>query len=546
MIDQRRSGDGRRRSADVTLLLGSVEDIGPDDPAFILRRAVAYRMNNTPRSRLSAAPLDELARAHLQAQRESITASEASTNRDDEPGSTPTPTSARSTAGATPVRPPEKLSRQEIIAAQRAASRDKQRAILSAQSNSEQGVDIILPDKATIRSSRLGTPNDGIRYSYIEPDGETYDISEIMEEEWHAQKEGNSTHPNEDVTRSIGQSGEKGDLLESALGRQGVSEPAQHNLGDNINRVLNRVKNDPTLVGSSGGRVSSVYSDKDLVLSPPSRPERAPDRAPSRSSTPSGMQGTLKTGKLNLAASDHRKNTSVHSFEGSEPSVYESTSSTPNRQDTYAGNLYKARLRETVDSPNRSVQDEGTEEDHYLPPASARKRPLVVHKDHDFGFSRMMAVVEMSAVMREPAPWQKTRAASQAAEPRRLRRQQSMLTSDTIVDDVLFGPKLDLEELHPKVREIYEPVAKRLSALDKACFSLVDSKPGVGADLWFRKSMIYYLRLFAYLIPVNRFVLFGFSYHITRLLSTLVRMRSGLYIHIFASCILRRGFIVAS
>jgi hypothetical protein len=115
--------------------------------------------------------------------------------------------------------------------------------------------------------------------------------------------------------------------------------------------------------------------------------------------------------------------------------------------------------------------DEGTEEDHYLPPASTRKRPLLVLKDHDFGLKRMMAVIEMKALMSGPAPWQaNSRSAGQPPEPRRIRRQQSMLTSDTIVDDLLFGPKIDVEEMHPRVREIYEPVAKRLDALDKVCF----------------------------------------------------------------------------
>ena len=432
-------------------------------------------MNNAPRNRLSA-PLDELALSHL---RESLTASETSTTREDELSATPT--TARSIAGSISGRPPPaQLSRQEIIAAQRKASRANQRAILSAQANLEHGVDILLPDKATIRSSRIGGTGgaaDMIRYSYIEPDGETYDISEIMEEEWTPHKEkhdGEASHSSSVRSRSgVADPDGRNDLLEGALGRQGVSETGQQSLGEKIDRVLNKIKANPNVVGSSGGRrVSAIYTDKDIALPPPSRPERAPDRAPSRSTTPIGSNaiGKVPTVRgLNIGGDNHRPNQlSVQSFEGSDLSVYESTNSTPNRLD-----MSKSRpsADNVADSPNRSMLDEGTEEDHYLPPASTRKRPLLVLKDHDFGLKRMMAVIEMKALMSGPAPWQaNSRSAGQPPEPRRIRRQQSMLTSDTIVDDLLFGPKIDVEEMHPRVREIYEPVAKRLDALDKVCF----------------------------------------------------------------------------
>lgn len=78
------------------------------------------------------------------------------------------------------------LSPQEIIAAQRAATRANQKALISAQTNHSQGVDVVVRDKGVIRSSRLLEPNgsESVRYSYIDDDGETYDISELLEEEW--------------------------------------------------------------------------------------------------------------------------------------------------------------------------------------------------------------------------------------------------------------------------------------------------------------------------------------------------------------------------
>ena len=141
-----KSRDARRRSADVNSLLGSIEDVGPNDPMFILRRSVSYRTTNLHRNSLSKG-LDELSLYHMQSQRGSVTTSEASTS-DDRESSMPT--------HKPQIRPqPVQLSRQEIIATQRAALRAKQGAILSAQVNSEQGIDILLPDKATLHSTRL-------------------------------------------------------------------------------------------------------------------------------------------------------------------------------------------------------------------------------------------------------------------------------------------------------------------------------------------------------------------------------------------------------
>lgn len=71
---------------------------------------------------------------------------------------------------------PPSGSTAELIAAQRAA-------FLSATRNSEQGVDITLNDHTTIRSKRI-TGADSYRYSYIDPAGAEFDISEVMESEW--------------------------------------------------------------------------------------------------------------------------------------------------------------------------------------------------------------------------------------------------------------------------------------------------------------------------------------------------------------------------
>ncbi|KAK6908752.1 hypothetical protein I203_102755 [Kwoniella mangroviensis CBS 8507] len=146
----------RRHSRDLQHTIGSPHDILPTDPVFVLRRVQNHQQQQQRGS-------NGLANAKIDS-------------------ATSTPRQSTSSSNGTDTRSPA-----EIIAAQRAASRANQKALISAHTNQTQGVDIILPDqKGTFRSSRL-IENDGeevVRYSYIDGDGETYDISELLEEEW--------------------------------------------------------------------------------------------------------------------------------------------------------------------------------------------------------------------------------------------------------------------------------------------------------------------------------------------------------------------------
>ncbi|WWC73524.1 uncharacterized protein I206_107496 [Kwoniella pini CBS 10737] len=147
----------RRRSRDLQYNLGSASDILPSDPIFVLRRVHTH-----PRG-IASARADSTPR-------QSTISSNSSTD-------------TRSPA--------------EIIAAQRAASRANQKALISAHINTTQGVDIVLPDRGTFRSSRLIEHNgeEVVRYSYIDDDGETYDISELLEEEWGIDPAPSETSP---------------------------------------------------------------------------------------------------------------------------------------------------------------------------------------------------------------------------------------------------------------------------------------------------------------------------------------------------------------
>ncbi len=291
---------------------------------------------------------------------------------------------------------------QEIIAAQRAQVKAKQGAILSAQVNSEQGVDIVLPDKATIRSARLST-NEAIRYSYIEPDGETYDITDIMDGEWSPQRED-----------PYG----RGDLLEAAISKSS-NVRQDPSLGEKIDRVLNKIKGNPKLVSSGGRNVESIYSDKDLIVNPPIRPERSPSRGGSRSGTPVPQQGqrVLQT-SVNLSTSDISSYDSVPSSTG-------------------------ARI-----IPQGSIAEK---------PEIQKKKPIIVR--NNLGISDLLAFIEASAVAKKPM----------------VKDPPPPLSP---VDAMLFGPQLDLNELHPLVRDLYKPLVERFDAMDRVSAFILDPPAG--------------------------------------------------------------------
>jgi hypothetical protein len=87
------------------------------------------------------------------------------------------------------------------------------------------------------------------------------------------------------------------------------------------------------------------------------------------------------------------------------------------------------------ESPDGSTRPAAT-------PKPQRKRPYIP-KD-DFGLSHMMTIIELvGSSPRSPAV---------PMDP---------------VDEFLFGRKLDIESLHPQVRDIYSESFKQLEAMDK-------------------------------------------------------------------------------
>lgn len=150
----------------------SSADILPSDPVFIIRKA---GRNHSFGSAASLRARDD--------SNNSLYLPERAASRSSGSGSVYATPLTEVPPGLERAMSPQQ-AKQEIIAAQRAASRANQRAMLSAHKNERQGVDVVLSDRSLIRSSRDGA---NTRYSYIAADGSSeVDISEIVENEWRS------------------------------------------------------------------------------------------------------------------------------------------------------------------------------------------------------------------------------------------------------------------------------------------------------------------------------------------------------------------------
>ncbi|KAG5643245.1 hypothetical protein DXG03_001295 [Asterophora parasitica] len=395
---ERPTPTSKRRSVDSTLILGSIDDVNQDDPVFILRRAISYR-NSTYRHRISA-PLDELALHQL--------------HRD----------SASSASLSDPLASPSlhehKPSRQEIIARQREATRANQRAILSAQTNSVRGMDVLLPGNAMLRSSRYDV-NDRMRYSYVDTDGETYDISDIVEEEL---RESNSANRN--------------DLLEGVLGRKDV-------VGEKLNRVLSKIKSGKSKERDLASLSSVDSSRRSRSLSDYSLDDAAGDRrSGARSLSPPGSAGSTSKTPTDLSQTLPRAASATGTSDKSRPGT-----TTPTAKPTSS-----SRRHPSIASVMSDFSGYATPETHHAdlsddsprsaptPKPQQQARPLIP-KD-DFGVEHMLTIIEYKdAKPRVPLP---------PLHP---------------ADELLFGRPMDLAALHPQVRDIYAPTFKQLEEMDK-------------------------------------------------------------------------------
>ncbi|KAI0352798.1 hypothetical protein OH77DRAFT_1505839 [Trametes cingulata] len=421
-----RKFESKRRSVDsAQLLLGSSDDVRPDDPMFILRRAIAYR-SSAARHR-SSAPLDELA---LQQLRDSVASSS---------------TASDSTAQQEETR--RQPSKQEIIAAQRAATRANQRAILSANTNTLRGLDVLLPGNAMIRSSRYEV-DDRMRYSYVEPDGETYDISDIVEEEWRGEvgPHGLQRSPSND------------DLL------HGILAHGKDGLGAKLDRVLSKIKHEkdagraPLSQSSSGQTVDTMDSTRTSSDSTYSANEARHEVSSSRTATPTARDAHSRTGSA--AAGGQRvgsppvsRLSSYRTASPGESDYQRSHTATPTgrttrypipheRQSSFASAVSDYRTA-TPSSPRGPMPSNMQ--------AKEGKQKLVLPKN-DFGLNEMMAVIEMRAALNNKIPEH---------------------TPLDPVEEMLFGRPLDKDALHPQIRDIYASTFAQLEEMDQTLDELL-------------------------------------------------------------------------
>ncbi|CCM03244.1 uncharacterized protein FIBRA_05369 [Fibroporia radiculosa] len=405
----------KRRSVDsAQMLLGTSDDVQADDPVFILRRAITYKQSNS-RHRLSA-PLDEIALQHLHrdSNASSSIGSDSTTGPVDE---------VKSQASS-------QASKQAIIAAQRAARSATQRAILSAQTNSARGLDVLLPGNAMIRSSRYDADNK-MRYSYVEPDGETYDISDIVEKEWRSE-----------VGPQFGRGNQASgdDLLHGVLAR------GKDGLGAKLERVLSKIKHEkstgrtPVLQPSSGVRMAEIIESRSTtptqalsersssaanttnqrVASPLSRLSSYRTASPGDSDTRSESRSVTPSANQRRAPPHERQNSAL-----SEVSVYRTaTPSTPTNMTAPLSHSPR-QFRETA--------------------------PRVILPKNDFGLTHMMGIIECRAAQNKIPD----------------------VPPQDSVDEMLFGKRFDTSTLHPHIRDIYSTTFKHLEEMDETLDQLL-------------------------------------------------------------------------
>lgn len=375
-------------------LLGSADDVQSDDPLFILRRAVAYRSTTNRHHRLSA-PLDEIALSHL--------------HRD----SSGSDSSANDSKGRQP-------SKQEIIAAQRAATRANQKAVLSTQANSQRGVDVMLPDKAMLRSQRFDADSK-MRYSYTQPDGETYDISDIVEEELRVAdlSQSNATSDSESATN---------DLLRGALSG---SQPSTL-----ISRVLDKIKNGPVHQSASESTFRStspsMYSEDGQSDASGSRAATptASTMASHRSITPTASKDAVsnRSRSVTPTAGASSDNPTHRQYQ---PSIESVLSDVSDYRTAASGTPLAMSSSRLALSPSPILA----------------KRPRIP-KD-EFGLTEMLAIINAKAMLgKEPRP-----------------------PSPDEVDKLFFGTKLDLETVHPQIRDVYAGTIKKMKEIETVRFT---------------------------------------------------------------------------
>lgn len=428
---ERTTPEQRRRSRDLSVNAGSPNDLLPTDPIFVLRRVQHKALATGP----------------MQPQQASAISSPSDID------------------GRGPLSP------QEIIAAQRAASRASQKALISAHENSKQGVDVIVPDRGTFRSSRLLEPQgEVVRYSYIDGSGETYDISEILEEEFDEKARSSPnipaapsllrTHtdsstyitapstPEPEAEKKLERPRSQ-DLLQGILHRVGDSDDR---LEEKLHRVINKVKSGnvramaaedpaatPTGRTTPQGRLASVPEGRAADLTP-------------RASSRQNFTQTAVT--VNRIVSRHRQQPSIASIM-SDLSASPAPESIRDRQ---ASQEYDTHDEDLHTGTGASTPLTATSSTHPTPPfhsinlftrsvssASPTPRRPVVYTD-DFGIKTLMAIIDVR---------------SRVAKPK------NITVECDEVEKRYYGEKIEWDGVQQDVKGIFGGLMGRLEKFDR-------------------------------------------------------------------------------
>lgn len=265
-----------------------------------------------------------------------------------------------------------------------------------------------------IRSSRYEV-DERTRYSYIDADGETYDVSDIIEEELSS-----------DLQHTGGT-----DLL------QGVKEVPS----DKLDRVLSKIKD-----GKGNGKLPSS--------------QRSDSLRSKRSSSPSlysyaereSIQENTQTPRTNtpLASVMNPKNPASSIVSGRAASALARLAASNSKY----SNLHErqnsiASMLSDIQSGYRSPTP-GTPPYQSTRAASVLRKPKPFIPKDDFGLSNMLAVIELGASVKAPTP-----------------------PPSDFVEEFFFGKKFNVEALHPAVQEIYADSFKQLEAMDAVSSLLV-------------------------------------------------------------------------
>ncbi|EIW71633.1 hypothetical protein TREMEDRAFT_28109 [Tremella mesenterica DSM 1558] len=467
----RTTPEQRRRSRDMSQgqALGSLNDLLPTDPIFILRRVLPR-----PGSMGRPAPLDDVALAR------SKLSSASNSNA-------PAP---------------------KLIAAQRAATLANQKALISAHENQQQGVDVVLPQKGIIRSSLIIDPEQGeqYRYSYLprDPrDGPEVDVSELLRQEWGPDGTKGSPNipqaptllraptdssvyvtapstpmdglPNGKNSGGILERPESAsstasrDILQTVVARSGAER-----LQEKLERMIEQIPNNSTFsTSTSSSLIASMASSSSLddieILSGRSTPQPSNDQSmistndkgqperPERSS--SRMAQTQAT--VNKIISRHKQQPSIASIlsEVSTPHPDDDRSSTPITATSSTHPtppLYGAVFTRAVASASPTPQ-----------------RP-VLYTD-DFGIKSMMAVIEARAREMKPKKIKSKRIrryGSDGSKTSTLSESSSKEDEegDEKMDEVermFYGEKLQMDELWPEFVPHAMGIQGKLDKMDR-------------------------------------------------------------------------------